>query len=414
MVIVNTGEIRIPPKLEANWLRKAAIQLDFFDVIRENVVKTETNGAVTPPPPNQSGGISSTMTYGNSTPTTTHSQVSERPTYSQDWRNYTLAQTNEKQQFLTLLKDLCSTVPQPEQGKGRPRLPLSDMIFAATFKVYSGFSARRFTGDIEAALRDGLIDHAPNFNTTNRYLANPALTPILKSLIETSAAPLASVETDFAIDSTGFSTTTYDRWFDHKWGKVKSKQVWAKAHLMTGVRTNIVTAAHCTAGESADSPQLPVLLEATAQTFDTISDVSADKAYLSKQNFRAIEAVGGTAYIPFKVNSTPSQSHHVFDGVWSKAWHYYNLNRDEFLAHYHKRSNAETTMMMVKTKFGGAVKSKSPTAQVNEVLCKVLAHNICVLIQSFYELGIESHFSPSPKPESKVIDLNQYRMRMAT
>ena len=47
---------------------------------------------------------------------------------------------------------------------------------------------------------------------------------------------------------------------------------------------------------------------------------------------------------------------------------------------------------MVKSKFGPAVKSKSETAQVNEVLCKVLAHIICVLIQSWYELGVESTF----------------------
>ena len=38
------------------------------------------------------------------------------------------------------------------------------------------------------------------------------------------------------------------------------------------------------------------------------------------------------------------------------------------------------------------MRSKSDTAQVNEVLCKVLFHNICVLIQSIYELGIEPTF----------------------
>jgi hypothetical protein len=43
-------------------------------------------------------------------------------------------------------------------------------------------------------------------------------------------------------------------------------------------------------------------------------------------------------------------------------------------------------------KFGGSVRSKTPIAQVNEVLCKVLCHNICVLIQSNYELGIEATF----------------------
>jgi len=251
--------------------------------------------------------------------------------------------------------------------------------------------SRRFTTDIQTAKRDGLIDHAPHFNTVSNYLSDPALTPLLKSLIETSASPLKAVESDFAIDSTGFSTTTYSRWFDHKWGKERTKQTWVKTHLMVGVKTNVVTAAEATPDESADSPQLPSLLATTAQSFD-IRELSADKAYISKRNLQAVEAVGATAYIPFKVNSTPSQPHHIFDALWSRTWHFYNFHRDEFAAHYHKRSNSETTMAMIKSKFGAAVKSKSPTAQVNEVLCKVLAHNICVLIQSFYELGIESIF----------------------
>ncbi len=47
---------------------------------------------------------------------------------------------------------------------------------------------------------------------------------------------------------------------------------------------------------------------------------------------------------------------------------------------------------MIQRKFGNSVRSKSDTAQVIEVLCKVLWHNICVLIQSIYELGIEPTF----------------------
>ena len=86
-------------------------------------------------------------------------------------------------------------------------------------------------------------------------------------------------------------------------------------------------------------------------------------------------------------------------------------------AHYHKRSNAETTVAMIKAKFGASVRSKTGRAQVNEVLCKVLCHNFCVLIQSFYELGIEAAFAaptfePESEPEPKIIDLNQYRARL--
>jgi hypothetical protein len=68
------------------------------------------------------------------------------------------------------------------------------------------------------------------------------------------------------------------------------------------------------------------------------------------------------------------------------------FNRETFPQHYHKQSNAETTFSMIKAKFGEVVRAKMPVAQVNEVLCKVLRHNICCLIQSLYELGIEPTF----------------------
>jgi transposase len=73
-------------------------------------------------------------------------------------------------------------------------------------------------------------------------------------------------------------------------------------------------------------------------------------------------------------------------------YHYYQFNREEFRAHYHKRSNVESTFSMIKAKFGGFIRSKLPAAQVNEVLCKILAHNLCCLIQSSYELGIDATF----------------------
>ena len=40
----------------------------------------------------------------------------------------------------------------------------------------------------------------------------------------------------------------------------------------------------------------------------------------------------------------------------------------------------------------GAARSKTPVAMVNEVLCKIICHNICVLIQESRELGIEVGF----------------------
>ncbi len=48
---------------------------------------------------------------------------------------------------------------------------------------------------------------------------------------------------------------------------------------------------------------------------------------------------------------------------------------------------------MIKMKFGDKLKSKNFIAQKNELLCKMIAHNIVVLIHEMYELGIEPEFS---------------------
>jgi len=315
-----------------------------------------------------------------------------RTTYTQDWPAYNEAQTHEQEQFVSLLRDLCNGIEQPPQTFGRPKLPLSDTVFTVAYKVYSTMSGRRFMSDCREAAVKGLVTKSPSFTSIFRYLENSELTPLLKNLIEQSASPLRAVETDFAVDSSGFATTTYARWFDHKYGKERTRQTWVKTHLICGVSTHIVTSVEATPHESADGPQLPTLVNKTAQSF-SINEVAADKAYSDRRNLQTVQAVGGTAYIPFKSNSTGmGDHHHKFDGLWNHMWHFYNLSREAFLQHYHKRSNVETTFSMIKAKFGASVRAKTPTAQVNEVLCKVLCHNICVLIQSIYELGLEPTF----------------------
>lgn len=73
-------------------------------------------------------------------------------------------------------------------------------------------------------------------------------------------------------------------------------------------------------------------------------------------------------------------------------YHYFMYKHDEFKEHYHKRSNAETVFHMIKTKFLGNLRSKSKTSQINELLLKILCHNICCVIQEINELGIKGEF----------------------
>ncbi len=273
----------------------------------------------------------------------------KKTTYRQDWTAYNVAQTNEKAYFQALLFDLCQGIAPLAQHLGRPRLSWQEVAFSA---AYSG---------------------------------KADLTSILRDLIEESSLCLKSVEVDFAVDASGFSTSRPLNWYNTRYGHEQENHEWMKVHLMCGVKTNIVTSVEITGGFAHDSPQFRPLVTATARHFQ-LGDVPADKAYSSKGNLELVAKQGGTPYIPFRKNTVEQG-----DGstLWEKLWHVYQYHREDFLAHYHKRSNAESTMWMIKSKFGEHIRSKNETAMVNELLCKVLCHNICVVIQSMYELGVE-------------------------
>lgn len=314
--------------------------------------------------------------------------VTKKQTYPQKWREYNAAQTGEQDRFQELLRDLCTGVQEPViQRRGRPSIPLADAIFAATFKVYSCFSGRRFMCDLREAHKRGMISRVPHYNSIFNYLEDDGLTPILLDLIRQSSLPLASVEVDFAVDSTGFSTSRFTRWYDKKYCRVREKADWIKAHVICGVKTNIITAIEIGEQDANDNPYLKPLVNATAKAF-TISEVSADKGYTSQTNLSAVVALNATPFIPFRGNVNPNKG----SSLWKQMYHFFMFKRDEFLQHYHKRSNIESTFSMLKRKFGDSLRSKSDTAMVNETLCKVLCHNLVVLIHEAHELGIEPNF----------------------
>jgi transposase len=325
--------------------------------------------------------------HGGAPPSILVDAVAVRPSYPQNWPQYNEAQQTEKHRFRELLFDLARGADEPPQrGSGRRRTAMANMVFACALKVYTMLSSRRFACDLQDAYDLGYLSHLMNSVSVCAYLENELLTPVLRELIIRSSLPLRAVETAFAPDSSGFGTSRFVRWFDEKYGKQCGEHNWVKAHIMTGVKTNVVTAVEIHGRDAGDSPQFKPLLETTAKNF-TIKEVSADKAYSSLENIEAVEALSAVAAIAFKSNATGGVG-----GAFAKLFHYYNLHREEFLKVYHKRSNVESTFSMVKAKFGDSVRSHTDTAMKNEALCKFLCHNICCVILSQIELGIEPFF----------------------
>jgi transposase len=215
------------------------------------------------------------------------------------------------------------------------------------------------------------------------------ITPTLYNFLLATALPLKSIETKFAIDSSGFSTKNFGEYCNIK-HKMNKQHSWIKAHISVGVKTGIITSARITEENGADSPQFIPLLEETKNNGFSVLEATGDKAYSSRDNVGYVDSIGGIAYIPFRQGSSGKPRGKSW--VWRKMFHYFMMNREEFMEHYHLRSNVESIFGAIKNKFGGSLKSRTVTAQTNELLLKLICYNITVLIQQMNELGINVSF----------------------
>lgn len=306
-----------------------------------------------------------------------------------DWKSYNNSQTKEKIIFLRLLDDLCNLIDDDKFTMcGRKPKSLSHQIFCVCLKVYLNTSSRRVISDLELCRRRGFLGVVPHFNSVLNYFNNISVKRTLNYLIGLSALPLAQLEEKFAMDATGFSEHRYMQ----KWSDIRQKHYlhrkYRKAHCIYGTYSNVIASAIITEGTAADSPKFKQLLGDAAANFD-VKEITADMAYSSRENMRYADQLGITPFIPFKKNATGNSKGAV---VWNRMYKYFKNHRTDFMKHYHQRSNAESGFFMIKQRFGEFVSSKNDLAQTNEILAKILCHNICVLVQEMFISDLDIDF----------------------
>lgn len=82
-----------------------------------------------------------------------------------------------------------------------------------------------------------------------------------------------------------------------------------------------------------------------------------------------------------------------------QMFHAFRAEDPDVLSRYHARSNVETVPFMIKTQFGDAVAARSVEGQKNEVLGKVLCHNLHALVMASAIFGIGTDlFVGRPNP----------------
>ncbi len=200
--------------------------------------------------------------------------------------------------------------------------------------------------------------------------------------------PEGRLEPRGAVDASGYRTTSFEAYCQEAHGPSRTN-VWKKAHVIVGTATHVVAGAVVTEGTGADVVQFAPLLRHVRDAGCSVLEVCADTAYLSRANVEAVTEVGARPYIPLK-SSSIERSHG--SAGWAELYCLFEEHREEVEAHFLRRSNVEAVFAAIKKKLGETLKSRDPTAQIHELLAKLLAYNLTVPIHGMYEHRVIPEF----------------------
>jgi transposase len=318
--------------------------------------------------------------------------MEKQTNFKRDWGLYNTSQTEEKSLALRIIHDVVEILEIEEKGNvnGRPRIGMKNMLKCVLIKVYNNFSTRRTIHDLRIAKGLNYIDYVPHFNSISNYLRNQEITEYLEKVYKILAIPFKHVDQKFALDATGFGGYC-TRWLSSR----EEKKTWKsfnKLHVVAGVSSNIIAEAKVTKATKHEVLLLPEMIRNTTKIFD-VKEVYGDRGYLAIYNINAIRSIGAVPYIDIKKNTKLfSKKKWVTGEFWDVMVSLARNYPEKFYKHYYLRNNVEAVFSSMKRKQISYVRSKDPISQKNEILAKVCCHNVCVLINGIFCLGIRTGF----------------------
>lgn len=75
--------------------------------------------------------------------------------------------------------------------------------------------------------------------------------------------------------------------------------------------------------------------------------------------------------------------------IWKQKYYEFMAKKDEFERAYHARSNVEAVNSAIKRKLGEPLLSHNVAARFNELLARLVAYNIGVIVHEIHEHGID-------------------------
>lgn len=178
---------------------------------------------------------------------------------------------------------------------------------------------------------------------------------------------------NISIDASGIRIIGRSIWYSLRIKRDISRRECDKIHIATCNDTMLILNWFITPGKRNDCPFFVKLL----MPFKMLGLVLADKGYLSRENFQFTVDKGGSAFIPFKKNSTAKS-------LGFPAWKFAKKLRDTlpmlFKGIYNQRSRVECIFASLKKRWGDQLYSKKPCLRRREMALRFIAYNIKLIL----------------------------------
>ncbi|MDF1539190.1 MAG: IS5 family transposase, partial [Candidatus Thorarchaeota archaeon] len=177
---------------------------------------------------------------------------------------------------------------------------------------------------------------------------------------------------NIAVDSTGFSHSTGGEWMSLRFKRTLKRRFTA---LRAAVDTDtlMIHSVRVRARPGGDAKEMVPLLKRVPH--QSLVTVYGDKAYISRKNVQFIADLGAYPAIEPKKNlGVNSKGHRAYGQLMRE----YRRDPEEWkrVHEYGKRSLVETVFGMMKLRFTGSLSSRRYKEQRQELLVKVILHNL--------------------------------------
>lgn len=220
------------------------------------------------------------------------------------------------------------------------------------------------------------LEILPGKSTLQRCLSSVKM-DLLRQVNQALLGSWTKRKLNISLDASGIRILGRSIWYSLRIKKDISKRECDKIHLATCNDTMLILNWFITKGSKNDSPFFIKLL----MPFKLFGVVLADKGYLSRKNYQFVVDKKGSAFIPFKDNSTAKPKSHP---AWKFAKKLWDAVPMIFNGIYHQRSRVECIFAALKKRYGDQLYSKKAYVRRREMAMRFLVYNIRLIIYLQY------------------------------